>query len=86
MAGTWQPRHRALYSTGVRFPDLVAGAILRELKDGYVVLSKLIRSQIAKEFYLKQIRGFLPEWHFFGGVSQPVLQELDRLGIPYFIH
>jgi len=53
-----------------------------EVKTGYVTLNAEIRSQLARDAALR-IQGWSIWWHFVGTASQPLLRELDRLGIPY---
>ena len=84
--GLGEPGGRFWTPVGGRIPDAVDGVILREIKDGYVMFRPFTRKQIGKDFYLQR-RGYLPEWHFYGGApSKRVLDQLQTFGIPYVIH
>lgn len=66
-------------------PDAVDGIFLNELKNGPVTFTPFIRMQIGKDFYLQR-RGYIPIWHFHGGASKRVLDQLETFGIPYYLH
>jgi hypothetical protein len=70
---------------GARVSDAVTGVVLREIKDGYTSFSPSVRTQIGKDFFLQR-RGYLPEWHFYGGATKRVLDQLLTFGIPYHMH
>ena len=50
--GLGEPGSRIYTPVGDRIPDAVDGAILREIKNGYVTFDKFTRKQIGKDFYL----------------------------------
>jgi hypothetical protein len=70
---------------GTRIPDVVLGSVYQEIKNGYTVFDSATRFQMGKDFFLSN-RGFLPEWHFYGGASQRVIDKLSTYGIPFFFH
>jgi hypothetical protein len=53
-----------------------------EVKSGYTTLNAEIRSELARDAALRG-QGWDIRWHFDGTASKPLMQELDRLGIPY---
>lgn len=79
--------------TARRF-DVVVNGVAHESKVGRVYLTPGIKRQMESDAYcvmLKACTGVM--WHFYPsaqtntlGASVPVLEELERLGIPYTIH
>jgi hypothetical protein len=53
-----------------------------EVKSGYTTLNEEIRSEIARDAILKG-QGWDIRWHFEGTASKPLLEALEKAGIPY---
>jgi hypothetical protein len=81
----WGKREVSVDAGGqVRKLDIADEATKRgiEVKSGKTVLNKEIRSAIARDTILKK-RGWDIRWHFAGTASKPLLEALDKAGIPY---
>jgi hypothetical protein len=77
----WGKREVSVDAGGqVRKLDIADEATKRgiEVKSGYTVLNKEIRSAIARDTILKK-RGWDIRWHFAGTASKPLLEALDKV-------
>ena len=53
-----------------------------EVKSGYITQNDEIRSEIERDIMLVN-DGWKIEWHFDGLASRPLLDTLDKVGIPW---